>query len=433
MKITNTFTNPLYQILLEHIVIDNQISIAKNLYEQQAVTLMCSPAFSVDDRKVQLDNLRNILLTSQPQLNNLLLYVIGTKILNEEKAPLNEVVISTIKKNILLASESTSFPIGKKSLINFFIQDIPQFKAEFVVLNNKIIEITNELIADKRSPEIIIDTYFSTNNTSDDEIISLILDYLKKKPIAINSSKLSKALILLKNRKIENLPYYIEAYENVLNEELLKWKTSDVWFAIVESEKIINSNLPNEISNTILETLKDLGASWPDRISTIQKDGIFLNLGSNRQIPNFSAMDDYLNYYCIAKIGRDKTVQLTMEEYEEYGKHVDVGINSILYDTKSIKLMFIFVGILSISITLICIIFFGDASRYLESFLEARTKPVTPTEIFNYVINPIVVFGVLVWWLVNLLHSFFRGNKIEIKTILMKNPIIQILNKFFNR
>lgn len=430
------YINPLYNKLIDQINLGTQIAYLHKDYESTILGFKFFNRIDIETKNEIQESIHAYIKSTEPIEENIIAFSAFISYFNYEDI-LNSDNIEKIKLTIGKISNSKVYPLGRKALIAHLIKYKPDFEKVYSNLITSIHNHSMNLISEKGMNTSIIDAIFVLNSFDDSTLFEESIFFINNEiessasESKLTTSKFGKIIYYL-NEKSALKNSYVIRYEDKLGQELLSPKSPDLWFAISESDKLINSNLGSDIEQVVLDSLESNNSKWKDYIEKIKDGYITINLGSGIEIPKFSVLDDYINLIVLRKIGRDFSVQLSIKESESYSEFKSLDSEQLITDINSVNKLLIFGCILLILNSVIIFLLNGeDYIRYFNMFFTQKNNPKSIVSIIAYLSNPFVILGFSIWWFIKVYNIFKASKNLSIRNILISAPLIQRLIKFF--
>lgn len=426
----NTFINNSYDKLLDEITLSTYISFYRKDVESVVLGLFYDERIS-EKIKYEISILLSEYLNSKtPILNNLIIFLLAYIKKDKIKFPsgrlpeIRNIIDSLIKNEI--------FPIGQKAHINYMLLKINGFKDQKNELNLHLTKKSNEYFNTGNIEGGILASYSLINNAFLQKHLKFCENFIEENITGFEGlSRLStfvKSTIYIA-RNDESNNQFGAKMESILSKSLKYDKSPDLWFAISESEKIINSNLEDDINQKIIEIIKSSGNNWSKLITNIHSDGITVNIKNAVQFAPPSVIDAFYSLQTIELFNRDYVFSLPIEKADEFKNFTSKSELSTNY--KSIYILCGFVGVSFLLITII-LTKYGGIVNAVKIFYETKVNPKSLKDILIFLSNPIAIIGIILWWICIVFKKITPVYNITVFQIIMDNPIILYLRKFFN-
>ena len=425
--------NANFDKLIEHVRIEKEIGKIRNSISDHGIGMLCEFAFDQIVIEEETSSLLAKLEKNKVSLSNIYENSLILSLASKNNIKFNNEYRERIKYSIEELIASKSYPIGKKALIYYFLKDLSWLNGVTLRLNEYLKTNGKEFFDDSRNIELIIDSSFACQDLEQVLSINELLSKVSSNSKALPREKLAKAIILLSQYDDLNITKLIDDLEESINKDLSSWDNPDIWFAILESEKLISSNLDWQDLNKLLENLKASNSKWSQVIRNIQEDGVFINLTGIVQSPKFSPLQDVLSLKALKATNRDKIIQLSSSDSIEFQKFKSIEKNGIITNKRNVNMFAFFVLFIML---LNIILIFSNYENLMESFnifWQSSTKPKSPANIVRYMINPISLILINVWWLGIVWNAFNNEGTLSLKSIFRSYPMIKYLFKFFSK
>jgi len=427
-QVEAVFKNQVYSRLSEHIVFENEISKSRKDYESLLFTLLVPGIFTDSEkREIVKDveaNIASKKLTSLSEIKLLSLFVAVSK---EVGLSVSKDVKDSLKSMLERLDQSASYPAASKSLICWILDSSNEFEKQLDKIKETL-TIKSKEHQDKFQYLDGIELAFGVSSrTCLDTIINTPRQFFLEAQ-SWSRDKIAKSIIRLSQDSRFNTYDLVKLLETKIDEELSSWVEPDVWLAVIESEKVINSNIPPDDINVILDNLSNKSSSWAKMVSKINDDGVYLKLNNIIKSPAFSPIEDSLSLIALNISGRDTVIQLSQDEYKKLSKFADLK-NLIPFSS---KILYSYLSLLiSVSIIIGCLSFslFQNASlETISKFLELTLNGEFGTIMarFDYIL---LFFSYCLWWLYKLINIPFDSDRIKTVTLLTSPPIFSSVLK----
>lgn len=431
-KEATIFNNHIYSRLREHVVFENEISRAREDTESYLFTLYAPILVGDSDEQIiktpRPDNINLNEINTLSRIKEFAYYIglserLGLKLTNAQRDTFSALL------NELL--DSSAYPASSKSIICWVLRDIQEFRSQ--------IEKIEEQLEKKALDEFSRFNYqegieISFGIKSDRCIAKIIENPIQFTKEAINWSrdKLSKSIIRLTNVDNFDVSNLVNELEKKIEDELSSWIEPDVWLAVIESEKIINSNIPQEDVSEVLENLASSNKSWAKLIDDISKDGIHLRLNSVIKSPAFSPIEDTFSLIALHINERERTIQLSKREFDELSIYSG-KLGLIAFSKASLS---IYLGTITslVAYVLYFLISTSNSDVGLIATLKDPLKHLLNGEFGSLLSQTnilIMAFGYSIWWLFILIKRPFLKGELTLKSYFDTIPIISRIVKSF--
>lgn len=302
----------LYLSLRDQVATENAIfSSGGDLYST-ALTLTIASAFSKKYIKDSVKNLRqelDAILSQRQSLSYfkdscLLYYLIKTTGTSEGKI-IKKFLESSFKQ---IASSNISPQI--LGTTNYFLKEVAGNLPNYGSLQSSLLSRLEGYI-DNQNINASIDIAIGIEAIPS-SVQSKLEHLIKSKGDSLDFERIAKVSILTNN--IDS----VIKLENHIIENMRSWSQPDVNLSIIEAQKIINSNIPADTLENVLEHLKSSDTKWSQMISNIQENGVTIDISQLQRIPNFSINQDVWAVIALEKSGRDTTYQIPEADYKSY-------------------------------------------------------------------------------------------------------------------
>jgi hypothetical protein len=424
--------NLTYDRLVDQVKIEYEIGRSRESITDQGFALLCDFAYEENDHLKKSEALLEVLTDKEVKVSNVLEYslLLHLKSLHDKKVSSD--ILDKVKYYLQELVKSQSYPIGNKGLILYLIKDVPELKGIAQKMNSSLLKRAASLFNDNRNIELVIDTCFACEDQEGKLSAIDLHNELKEKLNDLPRDKVAKSILYLSKVDDLDLSELIDGLEEKINQDFSNWIKPDIWLAIIESEKLVNSNLPQEELEKILKNLKESKSDWSQKIESIEKGGVFLNLGEISRSPNFSPLEDSLCLLALKRLGKDKVIQLSQKDAKDFENYKILDKKGLITDLKSVNRFGVFIMLNIILSTAILLFYLDSLNELFVSFWETKTNPKSPKEIISYIFNPVVIILINFWWLYLVWRRFTQNGTLIWKEILLDYPIVKYLIKFFH-
>ncbi|MDP4092824.1 MAG: hypothetical protein Q8920_05615 [Bacillota bacterium] len=417
-----------YTLLKQQVVLENKIYLTRKDTYLQLFTLLCNNCFSSFDLEKQLidiqESINQLPYDNSVAIEYTLLYYLLVK--NEVKiTKITKEAIDTIQVNTL---DTSRFPLNSKALIAYFLT----FSG---VSNQQIIDYINDIknesisLIENGNVAAAIDGLFALDNI-EERYLDLMIGYVKENFRNIGREKLAKFSLELIRWSSKESECILSLLENFIEQDCESWIIPEIQFALIESEKLVNSNLSKDIVNEILYTLKSSGEEWTKSIDEILEDGVIVDLKSYNRMPAFSPNEDVFSLLALTLGDRLSKYEINADEYDEYLRIMaieNIKNKATLSGGLVLSLLSLIIGVVS-SINII--LRWSDLKNISSLFSNLTTSPGKISEWLDFLKNPIVILLILFIWELRLILSFIKRRDLKIRYALFKVPIIgDLINK----
>ena len=365
----DTYQNPVYVKLVDEMYINTSISYLRGdmesvLYGLLRINSNCQLYKECTAKVEEFINGNNVNLT------NIKSFLLATIFLDQN------LKLKEIKRVLSDLITSTVYPIGEKAHIFYLIQSSKKFEDESIALNQFILRQSEELKRRNRLNVLVQGTFSLTSNHFKADYEKFLEGKLTTDAIIKSASELVpiyKACLHLR----KNFPDYLTLYSSKIEgliQKLSKINQSpEIWFAISESEKIINSNLGKDIDATILTLLKENKIEWAQRIKEIQNDSVTISINQQFGLTRMSNYDIFYATELLSAEGRNLVVTIPAEKKEEYLNFLH-GSN-LATDRQSIVRLVIFFLITELLIAMNTMSSIDLLNNYINEAVQISLKP----------------------------------------------------------
>lgn len=394
----------LYLSLRDQVATENAIFSSKGDLYSTALTLTLANAFSKKYLKESTKKLKQELeamLTKRRSLSHfkdscLVHYLIKTTGTSESK-----IIKEFLEANFEQVSSSNISPqiLGTA---NYFLKDVSNSLTNYDKLQSSLVSRLEEYIKSQNvnaSLDIAMGIAAIPESTQ-----SKLEQLIAAKNSGLDFERIAKTSILTQREDA------VLTLEDHIIENIREWSQPDVNLSIIEAQKIINSNMPADTLDDVLERLKVSDTKWSKIISDIQANGVTIDISQLQRIPNFSINQDVWAVIALEKAGRDITYQIPEVDYKgylDYSSRTKTGFYSI-------KMMSVWwLVILTTALTLYTVAVF--AFNYVN--LPETYKNISfENNVLNYdskyfiLTNPwLVTLSNLLWTVILLIRLRSRG------------------------
>lgn len=427
-----TFKNPIYTRLKEHVLFENEISKKRKDLESQYFTLLADFSFNqhVIQNQIQ-DILKEKNYKDCSSLSDIKEFSLLIKLSSIHNVPIENNVFESFEYLLNELVSSKTYPVVAKSTISWILKDVQAFEPLLLKLQEQLDQNCIKYLSKYEYKEGIELAFGSNNDSAIDKIISNPIQFTKH---AQNwpRDKIAKAIIRLNSVEGFSLSELVKILESKIDQEFSSWVEPDIWLAIIESEKIVNSNISQSEIDSVLNNLKNAKDSWAKIIESIDKEGVHIRLNNVMKRPTFSPFEDTLSLLALKCQDREYTIQISKKRYEDL----------ILFENKidSIPLLRS-----EIILYASCIFLLATIETYLahliitsyesfSSFINAISKydpSNTVAILFDVIGNPFLAFGFFLWWLIRLIKYPIDKKAFNWKSIFISCPLWFLFKKIF--
>lgn len=427
------FRNPNYDKLLNQVRIDNKISKVKESLSDEIFSLISVFAFNSNYLKNEIESLVVKMAERDVKLSNIFEHSVIIMLAQKQNIKINDDYLEKLKNLLKDLINSSTFPVGKKGLILFFVKKIHGLKQISDQLNKSLISSSLKFYNEDRNVELIIDSYFACDDPEKKIPKDEIIEEIKNKKESLSKEKLAKAIIKFAKTDSSNFGEIVNQLEEKINNEYSNWTNPDIWFSISKKNKIINSNLSPELINLTLENIKEKNKSFAEVIHQITQDGIYISEGNLVHTPNYSPLENSLCLLALKTIGRDKIIQLSQTDKADFDNYKIHHQKGILTNLASINVYTCFVIVIMIVNTLLLLWNFENLKDSLNDSWITKTNPKSPKDILSFLSNPIMIVAINLLWIYIIRKELLERKFITIKKILTLYPVYKLISSLFNK
>lgn len=418
-----------YSQLKQQITVENKVfSTRKNTF-LQALTLICTSCFTKQEIKKQFDYFVSILDDELSDISLSLEYSVlyYLSYINNISPP--DKLAKYVKSVCTDAITINNIPLSTRALIAYFLKN-SNIKDKKLSDNIQMIYHEAQNVLESGNIAAAIDGFFAADRV-DDSIINQILDGFKKNINQFSREKIAKLTLCTLRWNCKQYNYLLNCLEDAIQTDLQCYLTPDIQFALVESEKLINSNLPAEIINDILDTLKNAGEYWTNTIESFKDNGVIVDLKTFKNMPSFSPTEDVWSVLALEAGNRTNKYQLDTKEFNVYQQLMEIHNKGKQSTYKGAILLTISSTILSVLITCCLFCWWPKINYSLQNLTNIVTSPANLGEWLNFIKNPLIIVAVLITWLSKNIHYFILKRDLSLSIIFKKIPIFSLILKLF--
>ena len=415
--VINEQRNLAYNQLADQIRIESKVFRVRGTHLDFLMTLVCDFLFKQDEYETALEEANDKLKKTSPSLENITEFSILLKL--AKKNSFLEVPIDKVREVISEAINSNAYPLSAKGTILFLIRDVTDLRRESGELNKLLISHLEKLLKDRKffaAPDIMLGCTIDGKNS---EVFKEHISSLIEEAPKWSRSKVSKLILFLKQNGFDNEQSNIllNILEEKINEEFRTLVEPDLWFSILESEKLINSNMPEQELKALFKNLKMLSSNWSDLIQRVEKDGVFLKLNSLQGTIGFSSIEDVFSILALKAFERNTIYEISKADAQL--------LRSEVYTDTSIPrhevVKFVLVTIATVIV--ICLLL-----RNIQPVEEIKkliniSAPETIAELLNLIPNRTIVSIFFGLWNYNLWKELVRTRTLTFKRFIIGIPI----------
>lgn len=403
LKKSQVFFNLKQQILLE-----NRVFSARKDYASQAITLLSGSCFTQEEMYNQICSLIKLGLYNDTTISsayeNALIYYLAKNSDIEIPLKLKEYITEYALKSII----TKRFPMSLRALVGYLLVN---GKVQSEGLKHGIENLHNEALGLIKNGNIVaaIDGLFASHSL-DEKNIATLYGFVKSEASNIGREKVAKfALELMRWDKPEQ-DDVLDQLEELIESDFQYWVVPDIQFALIESEKLVNTNLPLNVIIDLFDMLKKSGEPWANKIDGIKDKGIFVDLSSYSRMPSFSPVEDVLSIIALIEGKRIEKYELSKEEYKDFLQLRNIEQNGKMASLDGAIILacfYFFIGIV------FCLNTVLRWTVMIDSFGTIRTISTDPGNIgewFGLLTNPIVITIYLLYW-ARLIYLKYKVNR----------------------
>lgn len=419
--------NPIFIRLAEQVLLEH------NLYKQREGGMDYLATFICDflHQPSYIENcLKQFLFKSglSPlSLENLPQYAIPVQLATRYNFTVNLPPIVDIAYHLSELAKTKSYPSSLKSTILFFLKDIYPFELQ---LKRVEAELLDEARAAKKERKFhaLPDILFGCRSQGfflPNELEEIVRNYSED----WTREKVSKFILFLQTDESpsEYLDKLVRILEMKIDEEFNSWIEPDIWFSIIESEKLVNSNIEEEDLRVLLRNLKEAKVSWSEVIEEIEKEGVFLRLRNFAGKGGFASFEDALSLLSLKRSGREQVYAIDKIAAEEYRKLKNIGPDTL---SKSGVSLFVIINMLCIS-ALVAMNIHLDLPNQVKTLINTNISPSTIMEALYLLVQAPLISVLLIVWNINLWKHLRSHGTLTIAMSLSAFPFVKKIQTFF--
>ena len=429
-KESTVFNNHIFSRLREHVIFENEISRAREDFESYLFTLYApSLVRSAEEQIIKTSELNNINLNEINSLSRIKEFAYYIGLSSRLGLNLTKDQRDTFASLLNDLIDSSAYPDSSKSIICWVLRDIKEFKSQTEKLEEQLEKKALDAFSRFNYQEGLEIAF----GVKSDKCISKVIEnpiQFTNEALKWSRDKLSKSIIRLTDVTNFDVSNLVNELERKIEDELSSWIEPDVWLAVIESEKIINSNIPQDDINEVMENLASSSKSWAKIVDDISKDGIHLRLNSVIKSPAFSPIEDTFSLIALHMNERERTIQLSEREFEELtiysGKLGLVAFSKVSLSIymATITIIVAYLAYFFISTSNSQVGFIATLKDPLEHLLNGEFGSLlSKTNIL------IMAFGYSIWWLLILVKKPFLKGELTLKSYFNTIPIISKIAK----
>lgn len=336
--------NPVYFWLSENLFTEQTIAEQKKDLDSYALALSCGIEYPAKELKTRFALLYNELVKEQFKVK----YVIASSILlylsKKHRLHIKPNHTSQIK-GAITSIHDMRLPFKYKMLTYYFSK---QFDSSYAPQLEKVLISERDSWIQQDSFDDLIEVEFALGSKYFSKVKWDNFDLASS---AFDIGKLSKlGLLYADTNDSQKVKAIINLVEKRVWEKISTTSLPTISLLVYEAEKLISTNMPtNELIDT-LELLKKQNKDWAKLITTIQTDGITVDLKNFNHISGLSSEDICWSINLLKATDREKTYQLSSSEYKSFNNFLKterkdalpVSRLSILFFTGFVSLILIF-------------------------------------------------------------------------------------------
>ncbi len=414
--------------LKDQILLENKVFFDRTDAFHYGLTLLCDNIYSVDQRQENrafvekyFQDFRSIDVTNAHEV--LLLLALSCKF----GIALNRQITESATVTLLRVAEAERLPLSIKGFILYLAKQ-SNIQTEAVnAFETRLQEIGRQHL-ESNNVEYTIDAVLGTSSFLTDTEIEQFKVSAMKKAADMTREKLAKCVLILHRWKVEIPTGLIKSLEEKIEYDFSNWIVPDILFALIESEKLVNSNIPPEQLEDIFDSLKRSGSRWTQMVETVKESGIVIDLKRFVRMPALSPVDDVLSYLALKCAKREYIYQVEEADYEEYLKFNRMQKNGGFLSQPGTRLMNLFVVFECMIWVVITWFNWESSSKYYQHLLEFRLVPRTIGEFVAIIMNPIFLTGFLIRWNWNVWVGFKTTGFLSVHNIVTQIPLLRRLS-----
>lgn len=419
------FKNPIYSRLCEQLLLEHSIHRERKSGLDFSITLVCDHLFGREDlaQHLKLSRDQDAKVTIANIVHTSILVTLDKR--HQVGLFSDSFLRSNILDKIIAISTSQSFPSSSKSLVIFFLKEISLFQEACSSISGKLSLLVKSQL-DERNYSVVPDLIFGCLDRdilSNNDVQALAGD-----AIFWTREKIAKmVLYLISNGMQDDAMSFVKILENKIEEEFNSWIEPDIWLSIIESEKLINSNLPIDEVRLLLQNLKRTNVAWSKVIEGIETDGIFIRLNSFQGKAVFSSTEDSLSVLALKKAQRQTVFQINSEDAQLFEKLSEPGKK---ISSKGVGNFVLLNIVLSMSVAWVLL------NVKLIEFTAMFGQSLSPDSIWDFlslIIKKPIVLLLLIFWNVNAWRALIANQNFSLWDIVWSIPLFgKKLKEFFN-
>lgn len=420
MKKNDQYLNSVYKNTIEQIGFNNGFDVHANDYLSLSYGLATQNINSISTPHKIIEKVEEFITIESLELNNLecWLVLLNTKYGKNITSKHANEISNLLKKSI----ESRVFPTGQKAKFGLLLSLSNSFGEELKELSKLCSSLAKKSF-DEGDFEGGINLSFWIKSESFKANYTKFIEDNRLDDVPF--SVLSKVVYYLASVGEKGFSWYEDRLNILLDDKI----DSEVWFALIESKKIINSNLEEHINESILKQLKESDQKWVDRIEKIENEFVTINIPRQSSFTNLSNEDILFATLALSKSNRKEVYTIPVTEKDNYTRFI--SNNGWIISTKTLITVISFYCVVAISIFYLIERNWSELNDFSSEFYETKVNPKSLKDIISYLSNPVSVSLILGWWCYLVGRTLKQSSDINLRKLIEVNPIVLYLNKFF--
>ncbi len=430
MKKNYQCPSELYLKLKQQIIVENKIYTSRNNNLFRSLTLLCNSCFSKNDITEQFNEIIVEIDINSLDINFSLDYTILFFLSKKNNLSLPREIEQFIITDCVKAITLQGIPLNNRSLIAYFIK---QSRLKSKDIDIALQSLYNESIELLERGNVIaaLDGLFAIEQLSDKDIERIIYNFDNNK-VLFNREKIAKLALKLLQWESEKAEDILIILKSSIEEDLRSWVEPDIQFALIESEKLINSNLSQDIINDILDTLKCTGEVWTNIIESIQENGVVVDLKSFQQMPQFCPAEDTWSILALELGKQTSKYELNEAEFNNYKRLIGIDNKGAVASYKGSLILYFTSLLLGIGLSIFLTLNWDNIKILINNILTLNVAPSTLLDWIELIFNPIIVAILIFIWLIRILHFYIKHKDLTFLIVIRRTPIISFLiNKLY--
>lgn len=330
--------NPLYDWLKYSLAIELEIAKKRNDLNSVAMCLNCHDVFGPIKHTREIAYLKDALENKGASLKDSIAIAFIYRLNEESKLKLSASYRNSIE-NLIGDLPNTSIPEKIKILAYDMVSGVKDKNVE--KLKEHLLEKQKDWRENNRRDDLIeVDSILGKEYYSD-----IWKNITPDKDFTID--KIAKLGTILLESSIGKPSTIINILESKLRNIRSKSVLPKISLSVYEAEKLIDSNLPPQQLNELLNSLKKQ-QEWTKLIKTVQEDGITLDLERLHNITILSTEDIVFSIKFIQLAGRTRLHQITPKQFTSLKEYVEIRKSGGLVIKRSdLKIFYISTSIIS--------------------------------------------------------------------------------------